>query len=117
MKKPNKPDVVNPAMALWFGVEHQWRRVTDLECCRSTMESKKNKAWRVIRGAAALLLGVVLASAAIAHNGFRMGNATIIIGYMAVALSVIYVSMWRRWHAEIVGWVLLVIFFLGSGMA
>ena len=81
------------------------------------MEPKKNKAWRVIRGAAALLLGVVLASAAITHNGFRIGNATIIIGYMAVAISVIYVSMWRTWDAEIVGWVLLVIFFLGLGMA
>jgi hypothetical protein len=27
----NKPDAVNPAMALRFAVEHQWRRVTDLE--------------------------------------------------------------------------------------
>jgi hypothetical protein len=32
MKWPNKPDEVNPAMALWFAVEAQWRRVTDLEC-------------------------------------------------------------------------------------
>jgi hypothetical protein len=28
---PNKPDAVNPAMALWFAIEDQWRRVTDLE--------------------------------------------------------------------------------------
>jgi hypothetical protein len=28
---PNKPDAVNPAMALRFAVEDQWRRVTDLE--------------------------------------------------------------------------------------
>ena len=28
---PDKPDAVNPAMALWFAIEHQWRRVTDLE--------------------------------------------------------------------------------------
>jgi hypothetical protein len=27
---PNKPDAVNPAMALWFAVEDHWRRVTDL---------------------------------------------------------------------------------------
>jgi hypothetical protein len=27
----NKPDAVNPAMALRFAVEDQWRRVTDLE--------------------------------------------------------------------------------------
>ena len=29
--KSNKPDAVNPAMALWFAIEDQWRRVTDLE--------------------------------------------------------------------------------------
>jgi hypothetical protein len=31
MTVPNKPDAVNPAMALWFAIEDQWRRVTDLE--------------------------------------------------------------------------------------
>jgi hypothetical protein len=34
IKRPNKPDAVNPAMALWFAIEDLWRRVTDLE--RST---------------------------------------------------------------------------------
>jgi putative heme degradation protein len=29
--QPNKPDAVNPAMTLWFAIEDQWRRVTDLE--------------------------------------------------------------------------------------
>lgn len=29
--KPNKPDAVNPAMAVWFAIEDQLRRVTDLE--------------------------------------------------------------------------------------
>jgi hypothetical protein len=29
--KPNKPDAVNPAIALWLTIEDQWRRVTDLE--------------------------------------------------------------------------------------
>jgi hypothetical protein len=29
--EPNKPDAVNPAMALWLTIEDQWRRVTDLE--------------------------------------------------------------------------------------
>jgi hypothetical protein len=28
---PNKPDAVNPAMALRFAIENQWRRVTDLD--------------------------------------------------------------------------------------
>ncbi len=28
---PNKPDAENPAMALRFPVEDQWRRVTDLQ--------------------------------------------------------------------------------------
>jgi hypothetical protein len=27
----NKPDAVNPATVLWFAIEDQWRRVTDLE--------------------------------------------------------------------------------------
>jgi len=31
MKQANKPDAVNPAMALWLAIENQWRRVTDLE--------------------------------------------------------------------------------------
>jgi hypothetical protein len=29
--QPNKPDAVNPAMALRLAIEDQWRRVTDLE--------------------------------------------------------------------------------------
>jgi hypothetical protein len=32
---PNKPDAANPAMTLWLEIEHQWRRVADLE--RSAM--------------------------------------------------------------------------------
>jgi hypothetical protein len=28
---PNKPDAVNPAMAVWSAIEDQLRRVTDLE--------------------------------------------------------------------------------------
>jgi hypothetical protein len=31
METPNKPDAVNPAMALGFAVVAQWRRVTDQE--------------------------------------------------------------------------------------
>jgi len=26
---PNKPDAVNPAMALWLAIEDQWRGVGD----------------------------------------------------------------------------------------
>jgi hypothetical protein len=29
-KQANKPDSANPAMALWFTIEDQWRRVADL---------------------------------------------------------------------------------------
>ena len=28
---PNQPDAVNPAIVLWFAIDGQWRRVTDLE--------------------------------------------------------------------------------------
>jgi hypothetical protein len=31
IRMPNKPDAVNPAMALWFAIHHQCRRVTELE--------------------------------------------------------------------------------------
>jgi hypothetical protein len=31
MTMPNKPDAVNPAMALWLTIDDHWRRVTDLE--------------------------------------------------------------------------------------
>jgi hypothetical protein len=40
-KTSNKPDAVNPAMALWLAIEHQWLRVTDLErwaSLRATMK-------------------------------------------------------------------------------
>ena len=30
-EEPNKPDAVNPAMALWLTIEDRWRWVTDLE--------------------------------------------------------------------------------------
>jgi hypothetical protein len=31
LMSPNKPDAVNPAMALRLTIEDQWRRVTDPE--------------------------------------------------------------------------------------
>jgi len=31
MTRANKPDAVNPAMALRLTIEDHWRRVTDLE--------------------------------------------------------------------------------------
>lgn len=37
-RAPNKPAAVNPAMALRFAFEDQWRPVTDLE--RSAAESR-----------------------------------------------------------------------------
>ncbi|MHB9010154.1 MAG: hypothetical protein ACYDC1_24860, partial [Limisphaerales bacterium] len=30
-KSSNKPDPASPAMALWFAIEDQWRRVAGLE--------------------------------------------------------------------------------------
>jgi hypothetical protein len=81
------------------------------------MNMTKCTVWRAARAAVALLLGALLAAAAIAHNGFSVGNASTIIAYVVVSLSVIYVSIWRRWDAEIVGWVLLAIFFIGLSMA
>lgn len=38
------------------------------------------------------------------------------IALAGVSLACIFVSMWKRWDFEIVGWVLLVVFILASGM-
>lgn len=73
--------------------------------------------WMWIRGLTALLFAVVFSGAAITHNGFRVGNAACIFAYMAVALASIYIAMWKRWDFEIVGWVLLGIFFVGMAMS
>lgn len=45
-RQPNKPDAVNPAMALWLTIEDQWRRVTDLE--RSGNNNRGNAVNRMI---------------------------------------------------------------------
>jgi hypothetical protein len=45
---PNKPDAVNPAMALRFAIEDQWRRVTDLERSNRT-DSPQRTAWSKTR--------------------------------------------------------------------
>jgi uncharacterized membrane protein YczE len=68
------------------------------------------------RAAFAFLLAVVLAAGCIGHSGFRVGHASFVIGYMLIALTSIYVSIWRRWDFEIVGWVLLGVFFVGMSM-
>jgi hypothetical protein len=41
--RANKPDAVNPAMALWFAVEVHWRRVTDLNRL-AMLASRENEA-------------------------------------------------------------------------
>lgn len=77
----------------------------------------KMTAWMWIRGASALVLAVGFGAATIAHNGFRVGNATCIVGYMTIALASIYVAMWKRWDFEIVGWALLATFIVGMAMS
>jgi hypothetical protein len=54
--RPNKPDAVNPAMALWFAVEDQWRRVTDLERWPSNTMKLEHFATFVFRVLGALLI-------------------------------------------------------------
>jgi hypothetical protein len=47
---PNKPDAVNPAMALRVAVDAQWRRVTDLERrrYRTIMNDSESKLQREV---------------------------------------------------------------------
>ena len=81
------------------------------------MDMTKHRAWQWTRGVVALFLAVLLAGAAISHNEFRAGNAAFIFAYMIAALASIYVSICRQWDFEIVGWVLLGVFFIGLTMA
>ena len=81
------------------------------------MEMTKHRVWMWARGGIALLLAVVLGGACIAHNGFRVGNASSVFAYMLISLGCIYVSIWRRWDFEIVGWFLLAVFFVGLAMS
>ena len=81
------------------------------------MEMPKNRVWCWSRAVFAFLLAIVLAAGCIGHVGFRLGHASFVIGYVLVALASIYVSIWRCWDFEIVGWVLLGVFFVGMSMA
>ena len=74
------------------------------------MEMTKHRFWCLARGAFALLLAIVLAAGCIGHSGFRLGHASFVFAYMLVAVGSIYVSIWKRWDFEIVGWALLGVF-------
>jgi len=81
------------------------------------MEMTKHKAWQLGRGILALLLAVMLEGAVVAHNGFRAGEFAAISAFMLLVLACIYVSIWKHWDFEIVGWVLLGLVFIGLTMA
>lgn len=81
------------------------------------MEMTRHRLWRWTRSAFALLLSVALGAGNIAHTGFRVGHASIVFTYMLFALASIYISIWKQWDFEIVGWALLAVFFVGMGMS
>jgi hypothetical protein len=81
------------------------------------MEMTKRKAWQLGRAIFALLLAVMLGGALVAHNGFRLGEFAAVSAYMLFVLACIYVSIWKQWDFEIVGWVLLGLVFVGLTMA
>jgi len=39
------------------------------------------------------------------------------VGLALISLACIFLGMWKRWDFEIVGWAILVVFILASGMA
>jgi hypothetical protein len=78
-----------------------------------------------IRGICALLLAVFVLALVLPHTGKleidystnpptphivgRLSGSILAVGCVLFSLSCIYVSMWRRWDFEIVGWVLLIL--------
>jgi cell division protein FtsW (lipid II flippase) len=84
--------------------------------------------WRWLRGLMACLLAYMVIGLALVHSGRIVFDTTVtppthqIVGRMpgillgvaiaAFALASIFVSMWKRWDFEIVGWVLLLVFIL-----
>jgi predicted ferric reductase len=81
------------------------------------MEMTRHRLWRWTRSTFALLLSVALGAGSIAHTGFRVGHASIVFAYMLFALGSIYISIWKQWDFEIVGWALLAVFIVGMGMS
>ena len=88
--------------------------------------------WRWTRGGLALFLGYLLIALAIMHAGHivtdtsmtppthhivgRFSGSLLGVGIALFSLVCIFISMWKRWDFEIVGWVLLiVIVFAGIG--
>jgi cell division protein FtsW (lipid II flippase) len=86
--------------------------------------------WRWVRGLLALLLAYLVIGAAVMHSGRivwdtsvnppthqiveRMPGILVGIAIAVFALACVFVSMWKRWDFEVVGWVLLLVFvFLG----
>jgi hypothetical protein len=88
--------------------------------------------WLWVRGALAIMLAYLLSALAVIHAGHIVTNASTTppthhivgrfsgslpgVGVALFSLACIYVSMWKRWDFEIVGWVLLLVFiFAGIG--
>lgn len=61
---PNKPDAVNPAMALRFAIVNQRRRVTDLDRWRnkSTLKPSSNRSLLIARVLLGVAVSIILAS-------------------------------------------------------
>ncbi len=86
--------------------------------------------WRWVRGLLAALLGYLVIALFVMHSGRIVFDTSVtppthqIVGRLpgilvgavatAFALSCIFVSMWKRWDFEIVGWLLLLVFIFGG---
>jgi hypothetical protein len=66
---------------------------------------------------AAFLLALAEFLAHLAHHGFRPVATFGAAAYLTAALLSVYVSIWRRWDFEIVGWILMAVFFVGIAMS
>jgi hypothetical protein len=102
---------------------------TACEKARAEMMNHDRGWWCWTRGVVAVLLAVFLVAVALPSAGRMVVDASTSppthravwgfwecvssVGPAAVSLACIFVSMWRRWDFEIIGWVLLVVLILG----
>jgi hypothetical protein len=102
---------------------------TACEKAKADMMNHARGWWWWTRGVVAVLLAVLLVAVALPSAGRMVVDASTSpptpravwgfwqcfasVGPAAASLACIFVSMWRRWDSEIIGWVLLVVLILG----
>lgn len=96
------------------------------------MEPIDNSSWRWTRGILAVVLAMLLLGIALPGTGrIVVDQSTLppthhiirgvrdwlpVVGTALFSLTFIFVGMWKRWDVEIVGWALLLVYIVASGL-